>query len=334
MPSIAMSAVGILSGRSDSDAFGETNAGFERTKILVARGRDLLEGAQTEVLMKYCAGLIVGIAALSFGYATAGQPAIVIYVANEGFLIEVGSRKILIDAIFDDQSITYAHVPDEETLNLMKASKDPFDEIDLVLATHSHRDHFSVAPMLEHLDGNPSGVLIGPPQVVGSLKASVPEGESAGITAREIDLDLFESADLEIDGIRVRAIRLRHSAYMETDKETGEQFNRHEGVENLVYLIEIDGFTMLHVGDAVLSQNLELFSDGRFENEKIDIVFLEFFDWSDETKAVLDRWMTPDDIVFMHLPPDPEKILKIEARLLQQFPNAVVFAEPMEEKAL
>lgn len=89
---------------------------------------------------------------------------------------------------------------------------------------------------------------------------------------------------------------------------------------------------MLHVGDATLNQNLELFEEGVFQKTKIDIVFLEYFDWSDETKAVLDRWMTPDHLVFMHLPPDPEEIHTITARLLQKFPNAVVFAEPMEER--
>jgi len=282
--------------------------------------------------MKNLTSITLLFAALSFGSAAAGPPANVTYIANEGFLIEMGSRKILIDAIFDDRSIAYAHVPDEKALSLMQASKAPFDEIDLVLVTHSHRDHFSVAPVLEHLKGNPSGVLIGPPQVVEALRAVEPELDDVGITVREVDLDLFESAELEVDGIHVRAIRLRHSAYMETDEQTGEQVNRHARVENLVYLVEFEGLTMLHVGDAILSQNLELFEQDRFQKKKIGIVFLEFFDWSDETKSVLDQWMTPDHVVFMHLPPDPEKIRQIEAHLLEKFPNAVVFAEPMEKK--
>lgn len=284
--------------------------------------------------MKYLTNIAIAFAGLSFGFAGAGPPANVTYIANEGFLIEVGSRNILIDAIFDDRSISYAHVPDEETLSMMQASKAPFDDIDLVLVTHSHRDHFSVEPMLEHLKSNPSGTLIGPPQVVDTLRAVEPGFDENGIAVREVDLGLFEAVELEVDGIRVLAIRLRHSAYMETDEKTGEQFNRHARVENLVYLVEVEGLTILHVGDAVLSQNLELFEEGRFRKKKIDIVFLEFFDWSDETKAILDQWMTPDHVVFMHLPPDPEKILQIEAHLLERFPNAVVFAQPMEKKAL
>jgi L-ascorbate metabolism protein UlaG (beta-lactamase superfamily) len=284
--------------------------------------------------MKNLTSITLLFAALSFGSAQAGPPAKVTYIANEGFLVEAGSRKILIDAIFDDRSIAYAHVPDEKTLSLMQASAAPFDEIDLVLVTHSHRDHFSVAPVLEHLKGNPSGGLIGPPQVVDTMRAVEPELDDLDITVREVDLDLFESAELEVDGIHVRTIRLRHSAYMETDEETGEQVNRHARVENLIYLVEFEGLTMLHVGDAILSQNLEVFEQGRFQKKKIDIVFLEFFDWSEETKSVLDQWMTPDHVVFMHLPQNPEKIRQIEAHLFEKFPNAVVFAEPMDDKAL
>lgn len=284
--------------------------------------------------MKYLANILLAYASLSFGSAAADPPAQVTSIANEGFLIEVGTRKILIDAIFDDRSIAYAHVPDEETLALMQASEAPFDDIDLVLVTHSHRDHFSVVPMLEHLKGSPSGVLIGPPQVVDTLRTVEPEFEDMGISVREVDLDLFESEDLDAGGIQVRAIRLRHSAFMETDEETGEQVDRHARVENLIFLVEFKGLTMLHVGDAVLSQNPELFEEEGFEKKKIDIVFLEFFDWSDETKSILDQWMTPDHVVFMHLPPDPEKIRQIEAHLREKFPNAVIFAEPMEKKAL
>jgi L-ascorbate metabolism protein UlaG (beta-lactamase superfamily) len=286
------------------------------------------------VFVARIAWIACAIVAVSLGTALAGPPAAVTYVANEGFLIEVGGKKILIDAIFDDRTITYAHVPDDRTLSLMRASSAPFDEIDLVLVTHSHRDHFSAEPVLEHLAASPSGILVAPPQAVEQLQEVEPDFQEMDFRVREVDLGLFESQAFDVGGIRVTATRLRHSAYIETDPETGEQRNRHEHVENLVYLVELEGFTMLHVGDAVLPQNLELFEEGRFSKRAIDVVFLEFFDWTAETKAILDQWMTPDHVVFMHLPPEKEKIRQIEARLLETFPNAIVFAEPMDKKQL
>ena len=127
--------------------------------------------------MRHLSSIVLAVVLLSSGCAAAEPSAKVTYIANEGFLIEVGSHKILIDAVFDDRTITYAHVPDEETLGLIKGSKTPFDEIDLMLVTHSHRDHFSVAPTLEHLEGNPAGILFGPPQVVEVLRIVEPELE-------------------------------------------------------------------------------------------------------------------------------------------------------------
>lgn len=268
--------------------------------------------------------------ALPVGPAAAEPDVTVQYIANEGFLIDIGPKKILIDALFDDETITYAHVPDAQTLELMGESQAPFDTVNLVLVTHSHRDHFGIGPMLQHFTSNTSGVLVGPPQMTKELKIVDPDFEVFGDRIRELDLALYTSSEIEVDGIKVTATRLPHSAYMETDPETGEERNRHAHVENLIYLVEVDGVRFLHVGDAVLSQNPEFFGEGHFEERKIDIVFLEFFDWSDETRAILDAWMSPETIIFMHLPPEPEKIEQIAEHLQKKFPEAFLFSEPLQ----
>jgi L-ascorbate metabolism protein UlaG (beta-lactamase superfamily) len=285
-----------------------------------------------EVVMKAPARVLL-LASLALGPSEAAVPPVEItYIANEGYLIEVGSKKILIDAMFDDPTITYSHVPDEATLTRMRTSAAPFDGIDLVLFTHRHRDHFGIGPVYDHLVGGSSSTIVGPPQVVDGLRIVEPELDRHGDRVREVTLDLFGSAKLDVDGIQVRAFRLRHSEYLETDEATGRQFNRHEGVENLIYLIEVAGVSLLHVGDATLSQNLDFFDAGHFPKQEIDIVFLEFFDWSEETRGVLERWMTPDHVVFMHLPPEPQKIEQLTAHLSGLFPNAVVFDEPLQVK--
>ena len=271
-------------------------------------------------------------AVLTFGTAAAGTPVTVQYIANEGFLIDIGSKKILIDALFDDETITYAHVPDVSTLEKMGASQPPFDEVDLVLVTHYHRDHFGIGPVFQHFTSNSSGILVGPPQMAKELRIVDPEFEVFGERVREIDLAVFDSAKLELDGIDLQAFRLPHSAYMETDPETGKERNRHAHVENLIYLVEVDGVRFVHVGDAVLSQDPEFFDDGGFPKTEIDIAFLEYFDWSDETRAILDEWMTPDHIVFMHLPPNKEKIEQLTQHLQKKFPEGFLFAEPLQVK--
>ena len=96
----------------------------------------------------------------------------VTYVANEGFLIQVGGKKILIDAIFNDTTINFAHVPDTKTLERLENTEAPFDDVDLILVTHKHRDHFEAGPVLRHLASNPDVVLLAPSQAVELLAES------------------------------------------------------------------------------------------------------------------------------------------------------------------
>jgi L-ascorbate metabolism protein UlaG (beta-lactamase superfamily) len=255
-------------------------------------------------------------------------PVRVTYIANAGFLIEAGGGRILIDAIFNDRTISYSHVPDDGTLGKIVAAEPPFDGVDLVLVTHRHRDHFAAEPVKELLDSNQEALLIAPPQAVAQLG----DVERFGDRIRPVNPDLHRFETITTNDIRVKAYRLNHSAYMETDPETGKERNRHAGVQNLAYVVELAGRSFLHTGDAVFSQSLELFEDNRFEKREIDIVFMEYFDWSEETAQVLEDWMTPDHIVFMHLPPDTEKIDGLAARLKERFPQAHLFREPMQTR--
>jgi L-ascorbate metabolism protein UlaG (beta-lactamase superfamily) len=258
----------------------------------------------------------------------------VTYVANEGFLLQVGGKKILIDAIFNDGTINFAHVPDTETLERLEKAEPPFDDVDLILVTHKHRDHFEAEPVLHHLASNPEGVLLAPSQAVELLQASDADLDRFGDRIRDLKLDLYESTELTVRGIRIEAHRLRHSAYMIKDEKTGESYNRHEGIENLVYVIEIGGVKFFHVGDAILSQDAEYFTDEQFPRQKVNVAFLEYFDWSEETKEILQDRMSPDHVVFMHLPPQKEQIEKIARRVAELYPSAFVFREPMETRSL
>ena len=254
------------------------------------------------------------------------------YIANEGFLIEVGAKKVLIDALFDDQSITYCHVPDEMTLQKMENAEAPFDGVDLILVTHSHQDHFSPHSVMRRLRNDPTAVVIGPPQMVAALRAAGTTEKELEERIVEVDLELYDSTALDVAGIGVRAFRLKHSEYVVEDPQTGEKVDRHRNVENLIYLIEVGGARFLHVGDATLFQNPELFNDGVFEKVDLDIVFLEYFDWSEETKTILDRWMNPDHVVFMHLPAQADQIESISQRLERTFSNLVIFDTPLQAK--
>ena len=81
-----------------------------------------------------------------FPFTVSGQsqsPSLTVeYLANEGVLISSGSSSVLIDGLFGDGLPGYATVPPAVRDSLERALG-RFGDIDLVLVTHVHRDHFS-----------------------------------------------------------------------------------------------------------------------------------------------------------------------------------------------
>ena len=94
----------------------------------------------------------------------------VTYLANEGFLIQSGNKKILIDALFRGELAPYAGIPGEWREKL-ETAKAPFDAVDLVLVSHVHSDHFDAASVARHLAHNPHAILVSSPQVVEKVRA-------------------------------------------------------------------------------------------------------------------------------------------------------------------
>lgn len=236
-------------------------------------------------------------------------------VANEGFLIESGEHKVAIDAVFDDRSITFADVPDEAVLERARSGSAPFDSIDLFLVTHDHRDHFSAEPVHRLLASSPSTTLIGPPQVVDELRHEAPELFEAGERIHAIELGMFEGRKLDVGGIGVRAFRLKHSRYMETDEATGERVDRHAGVENLAYVVEMDGFSFVHLGDALPTQNEPFFAGARSHDGGVDVAFVACQAEMEAASRMLRQWVNPREIVPMHLPPgERESEVLVEQR--------------------
>jgi L-ascorbate metabolism protein UlaG (beta-lactamase superfamily) len=63
------------------------------------------------------------------------------YVANEGFLIQAGGKKVLVDALFEGTKDYLA--PSQELLTRMTEGSGPFADVDILLVTHPHDDHFN-----------------------------------------------------------------------------------------------------------------------------------------------------------------------------------------------
>jgi L-ascorbate metabolism protein UlaG (beta-lactamase superfamily) len=247
----------------------------------------------------------------------------VTYVANEGFMIAGGGKRILIDALFRESDGNYA-APSPATRESMENARELFADVDAVFATHVHYDHFDAQAVRKHLAHNPRALFFSTPQVADALRAA---GELHGIEARVVaalppEGERFAGEHPSLD---VQLLNLHHG--------------RSQPTENLGVLVEIAGKRVLHIGDS--EAEAAVFEKYGVAEDAIDVAFLPFWYLLDEDhKRTVREHIKPRHIVVMHIEEDSllnrirsgtwkKKWEQIQA----EFPSAVFFAEELEQKS-
>jgi L-ascorbate metabolism protein UlaG (beta-lactamase superfamily) len=121
-----------------------------------------------------------------------------------GFLIQIGDKKILVDALF---GWFPRYAPPQEAFDRMSAGEPPFDEIDLVLVTHNHPDHFSADVASGFLQENPETALVSTSQVVRSIEAS---GIELVNPIYSINIAAGERETITLEGIEIECLYISH----------------------------------------------------------------------------------------------------------------------------
>jgi L-ascorbate metabolism protein UlaG (beta-lactamase superfamily) len=243
---------------------------------------------------------------------TAGHPAhapSVTYIANEGVMIAAPGTKVLIDALFGDGLPEYG-AASPATRNALESGRAPFDGVDLVLATHIHRDHFDPGAVLRHLAANPRATFVSTAAAVARMR----ETDSAavrGLGARIVGVDVSDGERRLVaraGGARVFALGMPHG-------------RRPDLPVNLGFLVEVVGCRFLHIGDTTIGPE-EL---GRFglAQPGIDVALLP--DWyllTPDLREAVRESVRPRHVVALHLPAEPRAHL---AALRTEFPDAHTF---------
>ena len=198
------------------------------------------------------------------------------YICNEGFLITSASgKKVLVDALFVGLP-GYGIIPPEQ-LTLMKKALPPFDEIDLILTTHDHEDHFDADVVLSHLKNDPQAVFVSTEQAVDHLRV-LSGFDEVQDRVRAIRLGEGERTQLTLNGIGLEIVYLRH-------------------VHNLGFLVTVDGKRLFHMGDSSMSldQIQEVY---QLAKEEIDVAFVPDWYSAETIKAELGA----KHVILMHAP--------------------------------
>ncbi len=240
------------------------------------------------------------------------------YIANEGIIISSASFQILLDAVHRQYKPEYAFTP-EYILTKIEAAQIPYKNINLILVSHNHADHFDADSIAMHLQNNGGAMLASSDQVVDAVEKSLGDSDAVKTRLRRIKHAWKESVDLEMDGVKIRFLGLLHA---------NSKIESYRKIQNFGHLIEIEGKKLLHIGDAdMFSENFAVFN---LQNENIDVVFAPYwFVLSKEGRSLLDKELKAKTIVAVHMPQTDQSETMRE--ILDARPGTVVFSQPGEK---
>jgi len=207
------------------------------------------------------------------------------YVANSGVLLEVAGRRFLVDAPIRQGIPPYA-TSDADEQRRLESAEPPYDRIDAILVTHWHEDHFSADAIAARLAREARTLVVSSPEVVERLRRAAPA--VAADRTRAVLPRPGESETIEVAGLAVRVLRLRHNA----SRRTPEQ--------HLAFLIG-DAAPVLHVGDAdPVADNFSVLR----RLPAPDVAMLPFWYVTDEAnRSMVASVIRPRRVVAMHVPP-------------------------------
>jgi len=251
----------------------------------------------------------------------AGAPATVTYIGNEGFLVECAGKKFLVDALYRGGVVGYA-VVSFETRQKMEAATPPFD-VDIVLATHFHNDHFDADAVGTHLINNPKAVFVG----TGECAEALEDFERYNEIKERLNTRVPTEGDIVIvdhDGIRVDVMNLHHG--------------RTRNVQNLGYLLQVGGRKFLHMGDSQADASvLKLYSLDLLE---VDIAFIPYWYLAYvKQRTTIRDGIRAANIIPMHIPPKDLRPSFMDDlggwqfgtdQMKKDFKNVTIYADELE----
>lgn len=235
----------------------------------------------------------------------------VTFVNNEGFVIEAGDKKVLIDALFWGNR--QARLVPVAQASRMGQAIPPFDDIDLILITHDHFDHFDPEITGENLLNNPTAVLLSTEQVTERLGR---EFEQYGeIQDRVIGLNLDRGAQrsLVIGGLGVEVLNFPHGI---------------GAPQNIAFILTIGGLRLLHTGDLVPEETPRIIQDYNLPDRPLDVAFVPYFWFTNQNyRTFFLEGLNAAQIVPMHYIPANNSVVTAST---EEFPQAVLFSEPYD----
>ena len=236
------------------------------------------------------------------------NPATVTYIDNSSFLVSAGPHKILFDPHY---------LMPSELKELIMAGSDPFTELDLLLITHEHSDHFDAEIVHQLLHDNPELMLVSTQSVVDQVGALVGQKPEVLNRLHAYEPSAGQRIEDTLNGISFALLNLPHNA----------------PVTNLGFIVSLGDLTLFNTGDIV---DLDALDGYNLHADHIDLALIPYFYLSDEGfwdasgSNTLIEAIAPQVVIPSHYSIRRGDLLLHRENLLTRLPDAVLFDEPLD----
>jgi L-ascorbate metabolism protein UlaG (beta-lactamase superfamily) len=233
------------------------------------------------------------------------------YVGVTSFLVAAGGKKVLVDA--------HVTTVPAEVQTAIKAAQPPFDDLDLILVTHQHSDHFDPSLVKAHLEENPKALFASTAQTTKELLAISPN--LARDRVRAFEPGEGERIPVTLNGIEVEVLNLPHGV----------------PVTNLGFVVHLGDWKLLHTGDMAGDVALRAYG---LADEGLDVAFVPYFSLLDEElltetgQSKVLQAIQARQIVPMHLPWAPSERGNVFRALATRYPASIRFRQAMETRVI
>ncbi len=230
------------------------------------------------------------------------------YVCNCGFVVTHAGKKILIDALYQqDIGVCRSDLPE-----LAKTGQPPFNDADLVLVSHSHPDHFNTQIVGQYLLNTPGAILVAEKSAADTLLRNTASYGSLQQRVHSVELADGQSTTMTVDGIEL------------------EIFSAPGDVPNLAYLVKFEGRTIFHTGDVHFNgQTIEDFKNYQLSTRSIDVAFFPYFYMMEIPEPdFLGKYIAARNYVPMHYAAEGGATAVRVIGL--QYPEAILFEQPLQ----
>jgi len=220
------------------------------------------------------------------------------HAGNAGIKIISGNKIALVDALFGPHS-RFTHFTDAEFSTLTKQGAN------VALATHVHSDHFHPKRATQFLTANSNTLFIGTPEILGTFNDISVTKNIFAPTLADFQSHLITQDDIKVDVLNFPHMKIPNS------------------IQNYAYLVEINGWKILHVGDADVTA--EVITGHQLAKRNIDVLVVhDLFHVLQKDYRKLIEQMNVDKVVYMHIM--DENITPVSQWLKTNLPDATYLA--------